>query len=299
MIELKGIAWDHPRGYEPLVAASNEFSRINPNASIVWDVRSLKKFGDMPIEDLIGRYDLITIDHPYLGQANKNGLLLELEKYVAGNVLTTLRTQSVGPSFESYNYKSHVYALPIDAAALVAAYRKDYFTEFELDLPTTHTELKSFYLKMPKGFSLAWALCSTDFWCTFLMLYAQTTGLPVSFSNTPQKIEKPAPLLNEYASEILKEFCNYSDEEIDYLALINANKNKAFIALLAEGKYVKDSLKINEKFISSLNIFNGKIKLISSHNNKEIGTYSQQQLVNGINIEFEGSIFLEIIPIVT
>jgi crotonobetainyl-CoA:carnitine CoA-transferase CaiB-like acyl-CoA transferase len=42
----------------------------------------------------------------------------------------------------------------------------------------------------------------------------KTTGFPVSFSETPQKIYKPAPLLNQHASEILKEYCNYTEEEI-------------------------------------------------------------------------------------
>ena len=43
----------------------------------------------------------------------------------------------------------------------------------------------------------------------------KTTGFPVSFSDTPQKIEKPAPLLNEHAAEILRDYCCYSDEKID------------------------------------------------------------------------------------
>lgn len=42
----------------------------------------------------------------------------------------------------------------------------------------------------------------------------KTTGFPVSFSDTPQKIEKPAPLLNEHAAEILRDICDYSDKEI-------------------------------------------------------------------------------------
>ena len=33
--------------------------------------------------------------------------------------------------------------------------------------------------------------------------------------STPQKIYKPSPLLNEHAGEILKEFTNYSEEEIN------------------------------------------------------------------------------------
>lgn len=43
----------------------------------------------------------------------------------------------------------------------------------------------------------------------------KTTGFPVYFSETPQKIYKPAPLLNQHASEILKEYCNYSDEQVN------------------------------------------------------------------------------------
>jgi crotonobetainyl-CoA:carnitine CoA-transferase CaiB-like acyl-CoA transferase len=50
----------------------------------------------------------------------------------------------------------------------------------------------------------------------------KTTGFPVWFSDTPQKIYKPSPLLNEDAKEILEEFCGYGDEEIN--ALITENK---------------------------------------------------------------------------
>jgi crotonobetainyl-CoA:carnitine CoA-transferase CaiB-like acyl-CoA transferase len=41
-----------------------------------------------------------------------------------------------------------------------------------------------------------------------------TTGIPVSFSETPAKIGRPAPLLGEHTAEILKEICHYSDELI-------------------------------------------------------------------------------------
>ena len=43
----------------------------------------------------------------------------------------------------------------------------------------------------------------------------KTTGFPVWFSDTPQKIYRPAPLLNGDAKEILEEFCGYGDNEID------------------------------------------------------------------------------------
>lgn len=176
MIYLKGIAWDHPRGYEPLRAVSEEYSKLHPGVSIKWDVRSLKEFGDMPIETLIDRYDLITIDHPYMGQAHENGLLLSLNEYIADDTLNELAGQSVGPGFQSYLYNRQLYALSIDAAALVAAYRYDLLEEFSLTLPQTRDELKRFYSKIPNGFSVAWPLCATDLWCSFLTLCAQDKG---------------------------------------------------------------------------------------------------------------------------
>ena len=176
MIQLKGIAWDHPRGYEPLIAASEEFKKDNPNVSIKWDVRSLKEFGDMPIESLIERYDLITIDHPYMGQADKNGLLLKLEEHLSEQQLNTIAAEALGSCFKIYQYNSHLYAGPIDAAALVASYRKDLMESVGLSIPQNQDELKSFYKKLPAGFSVAWALCPTDIWCTFLTLCAQQAG---------------------------------------------------------------------------------------------------------------------------
>ena len=176
MTKLRGIAWDHPRGYEPLIALSEMYSKVHPDVKIKWDVRSLKEFGDMPVEDLIERYDLITIDHPYMGQAHENKLLLNLREHLSSELLNVHAKQSVGPSFRSYFFHDHLYALPIDAAALVAAYRRDLLATHQLSLPKTQAELKLFYTKIPKGHSVAWALCPTDLWCSFLTLCAQQEG---------------------------------------------------------------------------------------------------------------------------
>lgn len=46
-ITLKGIAWDHPRGYDPLQATSKAFAELYQGVSIKWNIRSLKEFGDM------------------------------------------------------------------------------------------------------------------------------------------------------------------------------------------------------------------------------------------------------------
>ncbi len=173
---LKGIAWDHPRGYEPLRATSAAFAKMHPEVAIHWDIRSLKEFGDMPIENLIESYDLITIDHPYMGQAYANKLLLPIEKLISKLSFGKLKEQSVGASFESYIYNDHLYALLIDAAAMVAAFRDDLIQRLNLKLPKKRAELNGFYKKLPSEHKVAWPLCATDLWCTFLTICAQDAG---------------------------------------------------------------------------------------------------------------------------
>ena len=51
MIRLKGMTWDHSRGYDPMIATSKVFAeRHNNEVSIEWDKRSLQAFADRPIE---------------------------------------------------------------------------------------------------------------------------------------------------------------------------------------------------------------------------------------------------------
>lgn len=42
----------------------------------------------------------------------------------------------------------------------------------------------------------------------------KTTGFPVSFSETPQKVYRPSPRLNENAEDILRDFCGYNTDDI-------------------------------------------------------------------------------------
>jgi multiple sugar transport system substrate-binding protein len=45
-IHLKGMTWDHSRGYDPMVATSDAFARDNPGVTISWEKRSLQAFAD-------------------------------------------------------------------------------------------------------------------------------------------------------------------------------------------------------------------------------------------------------------
>jgi len=126
MIQLKGIAWDHPRGFDPMVETAKFFEINNSEVKIKWDKRPLQAFADRPIEEMAFDYDLMVIDHPHVGEASRKNLIYELdnnEKYK--NELILLEKNSVGLSHQSYNFNHSQYALAIDAAAPVSAYRKD------------------------------------------------------------------------------------------------------------------------------------------------------------------------------
>jgi multiple sugar transport system substrate-binding protein len=121
---LKGIAWDHPRGFDPMVATAKEFANRYPEVEIVWDKRPLQAFADRPIENMAFEYDLMVIDHPHVGEASRKNLLLELDSFNEfKDKIDILSKNSVGLSYQSYNFNNHQYALAIDAATPVAAFK--------------------------------------------------------------------------------------------------------------------------------------------------------------------------------
>ena len=129
MITLKGMTWDHSRGYDPMIATSKVFAEQHNNEiSIEWDKRSLQAFADRPIEQMVEDYDLMVIDYPHVGEVSAKGLLqsFNIEKY--SRELELLQKQSVGLSHESYNIDGQQWALALDAATQVSCYRNDLIT---------------------------------------------------------------------------------------------------------------------------------------------------------------------------
>lgn len=108
-----------------MVATSKVFSSSRPDIDIVWERRPLQAFADRPIEQMALEYDLIVIDHPHVGEAASKGLLVPLGGQGDGAALEQLAKNSVGPSHRSYEYNGNQWALAIDAAAPVAAWRPD------------------------------------------------------------------------------------------------------------------------------------------------------------------------------
>jgi multiple sugar transport system substrate-binding protein len=138
---LTGITWNHTRGYLPLVAAAQRFADRDPGVEIVWQKRSLQEFADAPIERLAKSFDLLVIDHPFVGYAARHPTLLPLDEYLPADYLANQAANSVGRSFESYHFGGHLWALAIDAATPVSAHRPDLLERHGVSLPETWAEL--------------------------------------------------------------------------------------------------------------------------------------------------------------
>jgi len=180
MIKLKGITWDHARGYDPLIASSELYFK-EKGIQVDWQKRSLTNFGDQSLEALSKQFDLIIMDHPHVGVAEASNCLLPLNDLVPANILNELKISSAGPSFESYHYHEKQWALPIDAAMQCASYRADLMVNDSL--PNTWEEVFALAKTLAsKKLYIGMALCPTDCLCSFLSLTAQF-GSPIRENN--------------------------------------------------------------------------------------------------------------------
>lgn len=143
-VELRGITWDHSRGYVPLAATAQRYHDEHPEITISWQTRSLKDFGDFPIEKLAERFDLLIIDHPFAGYAATHPVLVPLDQHLDESFLADQAANSVGKSYESYVYSDHLWALAVDAATPISGYRPDLLARYDLHLPKTWDDLLMF-----------------------------------------------------------------------------------------------------------------------------------------------------------
>ena len=140
-IILNGITWGHSRGITPLLAYSQRFNELHPEVEVVWKKRTLQEFADYPIELLTKHYDLLIIDHPWVGCAAALRAVLPLDEFLPTAYLNEQAANSVGASHQSYFYENHQWALAIDAATPVASYRQDLFQKNGANLPQTWEEV--------------------------------------------------------------------------------------------------------------------------------------------------------------
>ncbi|PYV61697.1 MAG: ABC transporter substrate-binding protein [Acidobacteria bacterium] len=138
---LRGLTWKHDRGLAPLLATSQRFSEHHPDVAIQWETRSLQEFGEASIQTVAECYDLVVIDHPFMGEVAREKCFLPLDQHFTHAHLEELKCDSVGPSYVSYCFEDHLWALPIDAAAQVAGYRADVLQANGFKVPQTWDEV--------------------------------------------------------------------------------------------------------------------------------------------------------------
>ncbi len=198
---ITGITWDHPRGYNPLIASSALYEKLY-GVKVKWKKRSLTMFGDQSLEELAQKFDFIIIDHPHVGVAEATKCLLPFNELLKKDELTKLEKESAGPSFLSYRYKGNQWALPIDAAMQSSSFRPDLMEELRVPKNWNDVfELTDILRK--KKLQVGMALCPTDALCTFLTITAQS-GSPV--------IEENEMLVNHEKGieslEMMRKMCN-------------------------------------------------------------------------------------------
>jgi len=159
---LRGITWEHPRGYDCQVACSTAFGLLHPDIVVRWEYRSLQAFADAPIEDLAERYDLLVIDHPHIPLAAAAGAFARLDGAGFDDELAALAGQSVGRSHESYAHEGHQYGLASDAAAQVSAHRPDLLAA----PPTTWDEV----LELAADGRVVWPLKPIDAYSSLITI---------------------------------------------------------------------------------------------------------------------------------
>ncbi|WP_368498244.1 ABC transporter substrate-binding protein [Herbiconiux sp. A18JL235] len=147
---FRGLTWDHPRGWAPLRAAAE----LEPGGPLIeWSIQPLEGFEAAPIDDLAEQYDVIVIDHPHLGEAVASGALLPLDELLGDRLTATLAPDDfVGPSWKSYTFQGHLYALPLDAATQTAVSNSELVEAS--GLPRTWQEVVEFARDTPTALGL-------------------------------------------------------------------------------------------------------------------------------------------------
>ncbi len=113
---LRGLTWDHPRGYRVLEELSRRDGAV---PGVRWSRQSLADFESRPVRSFARETDLVVLDHPGLGEALADGCLRPLDELFPAAELAGWRAACVGPSFDSYALAGRQWALPIDAATQV------------------------------------------------------------------------------------------------------------------------------------------------------------------------------------
>jgi multiple sugar transport system substrate-binding protein len=167
-----------------MVATARRFAEDHPDVRIEWEARSLHEFGEASVTAFAENYDLIVLDHPFMGAVAQDRCLVALDEYVPRAILDTLASESLGLSHQSYFYDEHQWALAIDAASQVAGYRHDLLDAAGVRVPETWDEVFEL-AKIRPGF-VSLPLFPLDSLMCFFTLCANAGHPP--FSEHPNRV---------------------------------------------------------------------------------------------------------------
>lgn len=190
-----------------MVATGRRFAEDHPDVRIDWEVRSLHEFGDASVKAFAESYDLIVLDHPFMGAVAQDRCLVALDEYIPRATLDTLESESVGVSHQSYFYDGHQWALAIDAAAQVAGYRADLLDAEGVRAPETWDEVFGL-AKVRRGF-VSLPLFPLDSLMCFFTLCANA-GHPAFSEGASRVVNHDA---GEFALLRLKALANSSTDD--------------------------------------------------------------------------------------
>ncbi|TGU99671.1 extracellular solute-binding protein [Mesorhizobium sp. M00.F.Ca.ET.151.01.1.1] len=198
MTRLRGLAWDHRRCWGPLDASVAPYCAGNPGLEIEWDRRSLYEFGEGALGPVLGTYDLVVFDHPFIGDIAQDELMVPFDAHLSAEQMRFFEQDSVGASWRSYERNGRQWALPIDAACQVASYRPDLLERYG-PVPRTHGEvLELGRLARKDGKWLGLPSVPTDAMCMLLTLgHPQEAGEQFI---ARQRVEQAIAQLRELAA---------------------------------------------------------------------------------------------------
>lgn len=125
MITLRGLTWDHPRAIDSIHAASAAYSELDPSITLEWTSRPLREFESSPLEEMTTQFDILSIDHPFVGDGAATGSLTALGNVIDRAALAKRADAYAGCSYQSYEWNGELWALPVDAACMVSASRAE------------------------------------------------------------------------------------------------------------------------------------------------------------------------------
>lgn len=204
---LRGVTWSHRRAIDPLTGTLGQFRAQHPEIGIEWVSRPLHGFEFTPILDLAKEFDLIVLDHPFVGDIAASACLLPLDELFAPDDHAAF----VGPSLETYRFAGRQWAVPIDAACQVAASRPDLLTKLDQSPPASWSEVIGLGRKAASaGFRLAIGLRGVHSLMTFFTLCANL--------GSPCGVEPQFPFVDRQVARaslaMLREFVSFCPEQI-------------------------------------------------------------------------------------